>query len=397
MIHLGVIHAGVIHALHLGRAFRAAAMVHAHIGHGQQRRIAQSGHRRSRAGGGSKRGDCHAGPVHGFRHDGVGGQRAGLHQHIIGLGHANLQLVHLHGPHILSVGGHHRHRQTGDAQVEEGHRRPVDDAQPHPLARRKGIFHAFLRAVTIGQIGIGGAGHVQYVRRHHAHARPHSALIAALIIIIGGRGLLIVEIALPLFQLGHDGVRMARGKFAQQQHIVALCRHRIGALGIDHDRPIMAGLFLQAGMAVPPIGAGLADRRQIIGEGFAGLDAGKADAGHAVILKRHQDSVPMDRTVLVQMVGHVDLDRLPFGQAHQRAGHAAIHGNAVAGTALHHAVSLADTKIDDRPAYLVEARAQHAAACQIAATRPGRRGQSGATQSGAAQQISARDDHRHGT
>src|SRR3546814_10128389 len=82
----------------------------------------------------------------------------------------------------------------------------------------------------------------------------------------------------------------------------------------------MADLFLQPRMTVIPIGARLPDRK-FIGEGLARRDAGETDAGHAVHVKRQDQPVPVDRTILVrQPVGDVIAPLRPFLQLHERAG-----------------------------------------------------------------------------
>ena len=109
--------------------------------------------------------------------------------------------------------------------------------------------------------------------------------------------LLAVEIGLALLELGHDAVRVAGRELAQQQHIVAVRPDRVGPGGVDDERAVMAGLLLKARMAVPPIGAGLADG-EFVSEALAGSDAGEGDAGDAVILEGEEEAVPVDRAVL---------------------------------------------------------------------------------------------------
>jgi len=95
------------------------------------------------------------------------------------------------------------------------------------------------------------------------------------------------------------------------------------ALRMNHDRPGLANLLLQPGMAVVPVGAGLAHRK-IDFEGLAGIDAGKGDAGHAVHLERQQNAVPVDRGRLVEMVVHPQVGVLSFPEFDDRAGRGVI-------------------------------------------------------------------------
>lgn len=68
-------------------------------------------------------------------------------------------------------------------------------------------------------------------------------------------------------------------------------------MGVNDERAVMAALLLKARMAVPPIGAGLADG-EFVSEALARPDAGEGDAGDAVILEGEEEAVPVDRAVL---------------------------------------------------------------------------------------------------
>src|SRR3546814_1926666 len=76
---------------------------------------------------------------------------------------------------------------------------------------------------------------------------------------------------------------------------------RMVARRIDDDRAIVAELFLQARMTVIPVGPRLDDRK-FVDELRTRLDSGEADARHAVHLERQDQAVPMDRTVLVEVI-----------------------------------------------------------------------------------------------
>src|SRR3546814_1884180 len=84
-------------------------------------------------------------------------------------------------------------------------------------------------------------------------------------------------------------MRIQEGPVAKHDHMFTIIGDGIGFGGVDDHRPIMALLFLQAGMAVIPIGAAL-QQRKFIHEGGVRLDAGKADARHPVHLERDDRS-----------------------------------------------------------------------------------------------------------
>ena len=108
-------------------------MRHAHIGHGQQRRRTQRRNltlhaltRRQSAAGKTR-------ATHGFGEQGVSLVFLRLNNDVIGLGNANTQLIDRDRLHVIAVGLHHGHFQTGQAHIEVGHGRRVDQPQAHPL------------------------------------------------------------------------------------------------------------------------------------------------------------------------------------------------------------------------------------------------------------------------
>ena len=118
-----------------------------------------------------------------------------------------------------------------------------------------------------------------------------------------------------------------------------------GGGGVDDQRAVQPHRFLHPGMAMIPIGARL-PHRHIIGEGFAGADTGKADAGHAIHLKRHQQPMPVDRRILAQPVGHRDPHALPFAQPDQRCGDRAVDRHRVDSAPIDHGMMLRDGQRD---------------------------------------------------
>ena len=140
----------VVHSGHAGIA--AGAMVHAahaHIGHGQKRRIAQRRYGGARAGCARKGGNTHAGAVHRLRHKRVSLLPARRHDDVIGLGHADLELVDLYRFDVLPVRLNDGHRQARNADIEEGHGAGIDEAQPHTFTRTEEIFQIVERPVAI--------------------------------------------------------------------------------------------------------------------------------------------------------------------------------------------------------------------------------------------------------
>jgi len=128
-----------LHFAHFSvRAVAVRAVRHAHIHRAKHRRRIQL--RKRRRGQGDIRSQ-HAprvsGAIQRLREDGVGAVVAGLDNHIVGFRHAEPQFLNLHRLHKLAVGGNHLQRKAGNAQIEEGHGRGVDEAQPHPLAPRE--------------------------------------------------------------------------------------------------------------------------------------------------------------------------------------------------------------------------------------------------------------------
>src|SRR3546814_10935220 len=92
---------------------------------------------------------------------------------------------------------------------------------------------------------------------------------------------------------------------------------------------IVAELFLQARMTVIPVGPRLDDRK-FVDEFRTRLDSGEADARHAVHLERQDQDVPMDRTVLVEVIYDGELRSLSSLEAYQRRRHCAVDSNRTA-------------------------------------------------------------------
>ncbi len=141
-------------------------------------------------------------------------------------------------------------------------------------------------------------------------------------------------------------MRIEHGEVAQQQDVIAIKLHRFCTSGINDHRAVMARLLLQTRMAVIPIGPRLADG-ELVGEGLARFDTGKADAGHPIHVKRQKEAVPVDRCVRLKVIGDIKADILPFAQPDQRAGHTAVDRDARAAPPFDNAVAAANGQVDD--------------------------------------------------
>ncbi len=245
VVHAG--HRAMIHTGHVGhRAVIHSA--HAHVAHGEVRDLSQGrdlgGHAQARRQGRP----AHAGPVDGFGDDGVGAVLGRLDDDVVGLGDRNLELVRLDRAHVLAVGLHHGHRQARDANVEDGHGRRVDDAQPHPLAGPEQAGPVLLRSMAVDQIGVGRPADVEDVARVHPHLAPHAPFLQAHAVAAvhepRQRGALLVEVTRALLQLGQDFVRMHETPVRQDQHMLAVVGDRIGARRVDHDWAVVTHRLL---------------------------------------------------------------------------------------------------------------------------------------------------------
>ena len=158
--------------------------------------------------------------------------------------------------------------------------------------------------MAIQKIGIGRARYVEDVSRHHAHLRPHPAVFTRQRIIISPGVLVVVEVAFALLELVEDRVRRHVAEFAQHHDIFAVGLHRIGTCGIDHDRAIVARLFLKAAVRMPPVSSRL-PHGKFGGEGLTRLDPGEAHSRNAIELKWYEKPVPVNGRIFLKLVMHV--------------------------------------------------------------------------------------------
>src|SRR3546814_3758332 len=98
--------------------------------------------------------------------------------------------------------------------------------------------------------------------------------------------------------------------------MLAVIGNGIGFGRIDDHGTIVALLFLQAGMAVIPIGAAL-PQRKFIDEGRARFDPRETDAWHPIHLKGNDQAVPVNRAVLIERVLDVEAHILSFARSEE--------------------------------------------------------------------------------
>ena len=251
--------------------------------------------------------------------------------------------------------------------------------------------------MAVQKIGISRARHVEDVRRHHAHFRPHPAILARKRVIVGPGVLVVVEVAFALLELVENRVGRHFAEFAQHHDIFAVGLDRIGSGGVDHDRAVMPGLFLQAAMRVPPVGTRLANRK-FGGEGLSRFDAGKAHARHSIELKRHEQTVPVDRGIFLELVMDIEPDGRAFLQSQQRTGDRAIDGDRAAAPVAGREGRSGNGEVDIGAGYLVQPLA--GVTCEDVRApcpgrhRPGKAEQTHSSCSGSEKLASIDGDHK---
>ena len=304
----------------------------AHVVHAQQRTRIRLRHRSLQAGADGQGATGIAVAAHGLGEQGPG-LLAGVRgdDHVIGFRHGKAQLVDLDRLDMLAIGGHHGQLQTGDAEIQIAHRRGVDQAQADALAGAVQRRPVLLRQLAVEQIAVGGGGHVGDVGRRHVHGRPGQPVagggVPALVADIAdevaeGAPVLVVVVRLLLQMRQHVG-RFLVGPVGEHQHIIALVLEGFRRNRINHQRAVQAGLLLEAGVAVIPVGAALLHLEAVFVQAIR-RDAGEAEAGHAIHVARQQNSVPVDRGGLIQPVAHADGHGVAFAPAQQRGRQAAV-------------------------------------------------------------------------
>ncbi len=236
--------------------------------------------------------------------------------------------------------------------------------------------------MAVDEEGVDRPRDVRNVRRVHPHRAPLEAVLERLILPgeQAGDGLLLgVEDASLRLQLLEDLVRVHEREVREHHHVLPVEGDGVGVLGLDDQRTVVTLLFLQPGVTVVPVGPRLNDR-ELIDERLARLDAREAYARYAVHVEGQDQPVPVDRGVLVQIVGDRDAGDLAFLQANEWARHRPVDGDGVPLAPVDRPLCMADPQLD------VGTRERREVAHQPggAASRPGReqarRGQAGSQQ-----------------
>ena len=130
---------------------------------------------------------------------------------------------------------------------------------------------------------------VRQVRRVHSHLSPHAPVCkgcreTALTDVaeeVSSSAFVVVEVVGLLLQLGEDRARVFVRPVGEQNHVLAVELHGTGLLRLDDDRAINPFLFVEARVAVVPVGAVLLDREPVVVR-LAGSDAVEAQAGNSI-------------------------------------------------------------------------------------------------------------------
>ena len=135
-VMLAVVHAcharfGVAHSRHV---VHAVVHCHPHVAMGKCRRRVHRRDIRQQRRIGCQGATGITGAVNRLCKDRVRAVIMRFDQYVVGLGHADAELVHADWFDVLAISGHNRHLQPRNPHIEEGHRRCVDEAQFHPLA-----------------------------------------------------------------------------------------------------------------------------------------------------------------------------------------------------------------------------------------------------------------------
>jgi len=311
-----------------------------HVGHGQQRTRIDRRHRCTQPFTHRQRAADVAGTGTVLGKEGEGVLAGRFDDHVEGLGGGDADLVHRQRMDVLAVDLDHRHLQARDAHIEVAHRRAVDEAQPDLLAAAEQAGPVAQRSGAVHQVGVGVRVDVRQVGGRHPHAAPGRAVaqgrtqpvVAYVAEEVPYRPLVVVVVLRQLLQAGEQTRRIHVGPVGQEHHVVAVVGERLGCDGIDDQRPVHAALFLEAGVAVVPVGAALANI-ELVQVALAAADAIEAETGHTIHVRRQQDAVPVDRRGVTvdrawgQVVADPQLHPRAFAPAQDRCGHRTVDGD----------------------------------------------------------------------
>ena len=119
--------------------------------------------------------------------------------------------------------------------------------------------------------------------------------------------LLAIVIIRHHLQIAHDAIARMRMLVGELHHVVAVIPIRFAPLRLDDDGAVGTIRLLKSGVTVEPVGPGLLDRKAI-NKSFTRRNTGIADTRHAIHLKRQNQTVPVNRGHLVQVIGYFDDD-----------------------------------------------------------------------------------------
>ncbi|MNP06778.1 hypothetical protein D3C76_987750 [compost metagenome] len=256
--HLAVIHAGhvpLVHASHAAVIHSAhAAVVHAHIAHGDDRAWIYLRYGRLQAFTNCQGASGVPGTVHGLREDRIGLLVFGFDDDIVGFGNGDPELIDRYGFDVLAVGSHNRHLEPRNPDIEIGHGRAVDKAQADLLAGLEDTRPVAVRSLAVHEVGVGIPAHISEVGGAHLHFSPHlpirysgrPAFLAHIVNEVANCALMEVVVVRLLLEFGEHPRRVFIRPIAEHDDIITVVHKRLRILGINHQRPIDPGLFLEA-------------------------------------------------------------------------------------------------------------------------------------------------------
>ena len=120
----------MVHACHV-------RMIHAHISHGEPRRVSKFRYRRSQSILDRQGCPRKTRPAHRLSKNSVGLGILWLNDHIVSLRHTNSKLIHLYGLNVVPIGLNDCHFKPWNSNIEIRHRGRVNESKPNSFAGRK--------------------------------------------------------------------------------------------------------------------------------------------------------------------------------------------------------------------------------------------------------------------